>query len=325
MGMNRKYLVAAFVSLGGVAIAAVSVLMPVSVGFAGLVLASAALPAAVLLVAVAKLDRPVPLVALVAGGTLAIAMSLIGYALLAAGTYLILGSFAEWAIKASGGILDAELMETVRDPWMIVFAIDVIVLAPLVEEFAKAISGRLSRPFDRKSALLAGIAAGVGFAVIENIAYAAGGLFDGGGWETVILVRMLGSAVHPVAAGLVGLGWWELRKSPNAGRARRLIGAGVGVHALWNGAVTAVFVASVTFSDGSTLLESVLVSVAYAGALGGIIAVGGWQSLSRVANDELPAANADPDDAKAMSAWVVIASTMLIPAIVVVLALNTSG
>jgi hypothetical protein len=208
---------------------------------------------------------------------------------------------------------------------MIVFAIEVIFLAPLVEEFSKAVSARLSRPFDRKSALLAGVAAGVGFAVIENIAYATGGFYFDGGWETVVLLRMLGSAVHPVAAGLVSLGWWEFRTQADRGSAVRLIGVGIGVHALWNGAVTAVFVASSAFTGDATPLESVLVTIAYAGALGVIIAAAGWQALVQVADNDLPAATADPSDARMMSAWVLIASTVLVPAVVVVFAMNGTG
>jgi RsiW-degrading membrane proteinase PrsW (M82 family) len=321
--MNRKYIAAGVMALIGIALAATSIVLPESVGFGGLVLASTAVPAAVLLVVVGRLDRKVPVAALIAGGTLAVAMSLIGYALLGGAVYFFAGGFGEWLVSNGEGVLDTDLMETLRNPWMIIFAIEVIVLAPLVEEFSKAISARLSKPFDRKSALLAGVATGVGFAVIENIAYATGGFFVEGGWETVVLVRMLGSAVHPVAAGLVSLGWWEFRTQADRGSAVRLIGAGVGVHALWNGAVTAVLVASSAFTGDATPLESVLVTIAYAGALGVIIAAAGWQALGRVANGDLPGATADPGDAKTMSAWVVIASTVLVPAIAVVFALNS--
>jgi hypothetical protein len=100
---------------------------------------------------------------------------------------------------------------------------------------------------------------------------------------------------------------------------------GVGVHALWNGAVTAVFVASSAFTGDATPLESVLVTIAYAGALGVIIAAGGWQALGRVADGDLPAATADPGDAKTMSAWVLIASTVLVPAVAVVVAMTSAG
>jgi RsiW-degrading membrane proteinase PrsW (M82 family) len=323
--MNRNYLTAAAVTLIGVAFVVVSLVSPDTLGFGALVIASAAVPAAVLILTVGRLGRGVPVAALIAGGTLAIAISLVGYALLGGAVYFILGGFAEWLVNSGDGVLDADLMKTLRDPWMVFIAIEVVVLAPVIEEFAKAVSSRLSKPFDRKSALMTGVAAGVGFAVIENIVYALGGLYDVGGWETVILVRMLGSAVHPVAAGLVSLGWWEFRRGVDRGGSLRLVAAGVGVHALWNGAVMAVFVVSASFSGDTTPLESVLVSIAYAGGLGVIIAAGGWQSLSRVANDGLPGATADPGDAKAMSAWVVIASTMLIPAIAVVFALSTSA
>lgn len=323
--MNRTYISAAVVALVGIALAAASLLQPDAVGFIGLVLASAAMPTAVLLVVIGKLGRKVPVVALISGGTLAVGMSLAGYAIVGGAAYFVLGDFAEWLVDSGDGLIDADLMRSIRDPWMILLAIDLIVLAPLIEEFSKAVGARLARPSDRKSAVLAGVSAGVGFAVVENIMYATGGLFDIGGWEVVALVRMLGSAVHPVAAGLVSLGWWEFRNHREHNGSFKLIAMGVGVHALWNGAVMAVFVASVVFGGDATALESVLVTMGYAGALGVIIAVGGWQSLNRVAADELPAATADPGNAKTMSAWVVIASTMLVPAIAVVFALSTGG
>jgi len=323
--MNRTYISAAVVALVGIALAAASVLQPDSVGFIGLVLASAAMPTAVLLVVIGKLGRKVPVVALISGGTLAIGMSLAGYALVGGAAYFVLGDFAEWLVGSAGGVLDVELMRTLRDPWMILFAIDLVVLAPLIEEFSKAVSARLSKPSDRASAVLAGVSAGVGFAIIENILYATGGLFNIGGWEVVVLIRMLGSAVHPVAAGLVSLGWWEFRNHREHGGSVRLMAVGVGVHALWNGAVFAVFVASAVFSGEATPLESVLVTMGYAGVLGVIIAAGGWQSLNSVATGELPAVTADPGDATTMSTWVVIASTMLIPAIAVVFALTAGS
>jgi hypothetical protein len=63
----------------------------------------------------------------------------------------------------------------------------------------------------------------------------------------------------------------------------------------------------------------------YAGVLGFIIAVAGWQSLTRVVDGELPIATADPGNAISMSALVVIASTMLIPAIAVVFVLTAGS
>lgn len=322
--MNRTYLSAGAVALLGVVLAVASIARPDSVGFAGLMLAATAVPAAIMLVMVERLDSKVPVAALVAGGTLAIAISVIGYALVGGIAYFVLGGFAGWLLDSSDGVLDTALMETLRDPWMIVLVIQVVVLAPLIEEFAKVVSSLFSRPHDRVSAMMAGAAAGVGFAVIENIAYATAWLYDIDGWEIVVLMRMLGSAVHPLATGLAALGWWEFRNGVDRASGTRLIAAGAGVHALWNGAVMAVFVASAAFGGDATPLESVLVTMGYAGVLGIVVAIGGWQALNRVADGDLPGASVDPRDGRTMTAWVVIASTMLIPAIVVVFALSSS-
>jgi len=320
--MNRSYISAAGIALLGVGVAAVSVMGPDAVGFIGLVLVSAAMPVAVLLAVLGKLRRKVPAVALVSGGTLAIGMSLAGYALVGGTAYFVLGGFAEWLADSVDGAIDTDLMSVLTDPWMILVAIEMVVLAPLIEEFSKAVSARLTRPTDRISALLAGVSAGVGFAIVENIFYAMGSLFDVGGWEVVALVRMLGSAVHPVAAGLVSLGWWEFRNRGDRVGSLKLMAMGVGVHAVWNGVLVVVFVVSVAFSGDATPLESLLVTISFAGALGAIIAVGGWQSLNRVAAGDALDPVVDPGDAAKMSAWVVVASTMLIPAIVVALALS---
>jgi len=320
--VNRSYITAAAIALLGIGVAAASVVGSDTVGPIGLVLASAAMPVAVLLVVLGKLGRKVPAVALVSGGTLAIGMSLAGYALVGGTAYFVLGGFAEWLAESADGAIDTDLMSVLTDPWMILVAINVVVLAPLIEEFSKAVSARLARPTDRTSAVLAGVSAGVGFAIVENVLYAAGALLDAGGWEVVTLVRMLGSAVHPVAAGLVSLGWWEFRNRGERAGSLRLVAVGVGVHALWNGVLVAVFVVSVAFRGDATPLESLLVTMGYAGALGAIFALGGWQSLKRVADGGVPDVAVDPDDAANMSAWVVAASTMLIPAIVVATAFS---
>ena len=162
--MNRTYISAAVVALVGIALAAASLLQPDAVGLIGLVLASAAMPTAVLLVVIGKLGRKVPVVALISGGTLAVGMSLAGYAIVGGAAYFVLGDFAEWLVDSGDGLIDADLMRSIRDPWMILLAIDLIVLAPLIEEFSKAVGARLARPSDRTSAVLAGVSAGVGFA-----------------------------------------------------------------------------------------------------------------------------------------------------------------
>ncbi|NIW73800.1 MAG: PrsW family intramembrane metalloprotease, partial [Gemmatimonadetes bacterium] len=45
---------------------------------------------------------------------------------------------------------------------------------------------------DRQSAFLAGVAAGTGFAILENVLYASSSGFFGQSWQTVVVARMLG-------------------------------------------------------------------------------------------------------------------------------------
>ncbi|NIS37015.1 MAG: PrsW family intramembrane metalloprotease, partial [Actinobacteria bacterium] len=70
-------------------------------------------------------------------------------------------------------------------------------------------------------------AAGAGFAVVENVLYALGGAWASGPWTAILLARLPGAAVHPLASGLVVLGWWELRREDRSSHGVRLMALGV--------------------------------------------------------------------------------------------------
>jgi hypothetical protein len=113
--------------------------------------------------------------------------------------------------------------------------IEIAVIAPLVEEFAKPLVtlpllGRLAR----RDAFLVAAMAGAGFAALENVIYTGFGLPF---WVGILVVRALGGAIHPLGAGLVGLGWRDvLRGEARAGlKLAGRFGVAVGMHALWNG------------------------------------------------------------------------------------------
>jgi RsiW-degrading membrane proteinase PrsW (M82 family) len=135
------------------------------------------------------------------------------------------------------GALAGELLS----PWFLATLVQVAVLAPLVEELVKPLPllpllNRLSprRGASARDALLLGALAGVGFAAVENLLYAA--LF-GSAWGGVLAIRVLGAALHPFGAGLMAVAWWRvLRREPgSAQRWARNYGLAVGAHALWNG------------------------------------------------------------------------------------------
>jgi RsiW-degrading membrane proteinase PrsW (M82 family) len=125
---------------------------------------------------------------------------------------------------------------------MIVLAESAIV-APVVEEATKPLAAiilakRLRGPAE---AFLVGMAGGVGFAILENMLYAAAG--GAGLWAGIATLRGIGGVLHPLNAGLVAMGWYGVRNGvPGAwGRLLSLYGLAVGAHALWNGGLAVLF------------------------------------------------------------------------------------
>ena len=124
-----------------------------------------------------------------------------------------------------------------------------VIIAPLVEEPTKAavlFAVMLSRHFDNATdGFVYGAAAGLGFGMTENFLYfvsvAATG--DVAGWLFTVVIRTFFSAVmHACATACVGamLGFarfrgmgWKVAALPIG------FGAAMGIHALWNGMLTA--------------------------------------------------------------------------------------
>ena len=160
--------------------------------------------------------------------------------------------------------------------------------------------------------------AGAGFAAVENVLYAAGAASLGGPWPAVVAMRTLGSAVHPLATGLVFLGWWEWR---GRGSLRGLVSrflAGAGVHALWNGAFVAAVVAEESFASPGALGAS---SLAFAGALGAVLAAALWSVASAVGRGRDPLATTT--EARGLAGWIVLSASLLVP--IVILAVGFPG
>jgi hypothetical protein len=114
-----------------------------------------------------------------------------------------------------------------------------VILAPLIEEFLKALGVLLLgyRLRGRAEALLWGVACGAGFALTES-------LFNGSialeGWGPVMLMRWGASLMHCVASGMMGLGWHDTLVSRRPWRLLAAYAASTGIHALWNAAAVGV-------------------------------------------------------------------------------------
>jgi hypothetical protein len=113
--------------------------------------------------------------------------------------------------------------------------VQLVIIAPLAEEIAKPLVVLpLVRNLNKQQTFWIGAMAGAGFAALENVIYAASGLYI---WAGILAVRALGGALHPLGSGLVALGWRDvLRGEKDAGRNWwKRFGIAAAVHAVWNG------------------------------------------------------------------------------------------
>ncbi len=96
------------------------------------------------------------------------------------------------------------------NPVEAVFLLTIVsVIAPLVEEGVKPLGAllilrRLRGPGE---AFLLGLAAGIGFDMVETISYIGSGEAD---WVTVAIERIGAGLLHGVGAGMAALGWYYL-------------------------------------------------------------------------------------------------------------------
>lgn len=118
--------------------------------------------------------------------------------------------------------------------FMFIF-VQLAIIAPLAEEIAKPlVTLPLLRHLNKQEAFWVGAMAGAGFAALENVIYATSALTI---WAGILVVRALGSALHPLGSGLVAQGWQDiLRGEKDSGKNwLRRFGIAVAVHAAWNG------------------------------------------------------------------------------------------
>jgi hypothetical protein len=198
---------------------------------------------------------------------------------------------------------------------VVLLLVDVAVVAPLTEEAGKALGAFwFAPPKDRREAFLTGVAAGTGFAVVENVLYAGLAAAFEGPMQVVVLARMLGAAVHPLASGLVAIGVYDRQKGEGSAALLRGYGAGVGVHALWNGSLVVLAVAA-TVAEASSEATVELVQLAFSAVLGAVLGAVLWIRVGRVAED----AGEPAWSRAALAAWILLCASLLIPVAVIVL------
>ncbi len=291
-----------------------------SLSVVGLFIGAASFPVAVLLAVSSRLDETPPIGSLIGGGTIGPLIAILSHAFVFGFAYLFFFEFAEDAASLLETFrIDPQLVDVAGSPWTILLFIELVLVAPFTEEIGKAMGASVQRPSTRAEAFMAGVTAGVGFSIVENILYAAGGLFLGPSWEAIVAVRMLGAAVHPLASGLVVMGWWEWRQRRDAGLLARRFLSGVGVHALWNGSIVVLGVVGEAYGV-DRLLGFGALGVAYSAGLGAIAMAVLWRTSRAVADDDAQLVVFDGTDSKTIGAWTVLAASLLVPVALLFLA-----
>jgi RsiW-degrading membrane proteinase PrsW (M82 family) len=114
----------------------------------------------------------------------------------------------------------------------------IAVIAPLVEETTKQISGffLLPRIKGPQEAFLIGLASGIGFAIVETAGYIGSAQAD---WAGIALGRVGAGLLHGMGAAMAGVGWYYLFRGKGA-RGRWRLGIGFlayayAQHAIFNG------------------------------------------------------------------------------------------
>jgi RsiW-degrading membrane proteinase PrsW (M82 family) len=178
-------------------------------------------------------------VALAAGATVSVFLALILEILFPAILLVLVLDLAGAALEGVEAVLSAlagqDIASAIISPGFIYLAVQIAVIAPLAEEWAKPlVTLPLVRRLPRQEAFWVGAMAGAGFAALENIIYAGLGLRF---WAGILVVRALGGAIHPLGAGLTALSWRDILSGEKNAWRNGLIrwAIATGIHALWNG------------------------------------------------------------------------------------------
>lgn len=281
--------------------------------FGWLLLVAASLPIAILVASWGWIGGDLPVRALVGGATIGVGVALLSHAVVLLFAYSFFLGFADRATDLLDSLrVDPRVTEVLRSPWAILFMVEVVVVAPLTEEVGKMLGARRSRPSSGQAAFLAGVAAGAGFAVVENVMYALGGALTGG-WSEILLVRMLGVAVHPLAGGIVMMGWWEWRHGGQSGVFLQRFLVGAGVHALWNGSLVVLLMADWAYELSASTVTFAAISLVYAAALGAITGFVLWRITIGLARHDRALPLFDLGDGRVLTGLALVGASLLIP------------
>jgi RsiW-degrading membrane proteinase PrsW (M82 family) len=316
----RRAYAAAFALLG--AGGAAILLAAFGVAARDLILVAApATPIAIGCILAGRMARPVPWRAPLLGAVVGTGIGLVVEPLAAGFVLLFVQGFAGSGQRLITSLqLDPRLVTVLASPWVLVLLVELVAVAPLTEEAGKALGARLARPRSREEAFYFGAWAGVGFALVENLLYAGIGATAGGGWPLVALSRSLGAAVHPLATGLVMLGWWQWRDSRRPLDLARGYLSGAGIHALWNGTLVTLGVVVAAWSVGTIGTGLQYLSLVYGGVLGVAMAAALWVVAGNVAGGRDPLMGRTLRSARPVAMLTVLGASLLVPLAILVVA-----
>jgi len=265
--MKTEHRVALGIGAVGLAAMAWGLFAEESAPAIALIVAAGAAPAAMLAMVWGRIGGGFPYRAVLLGGLVGPVVAILTQPLVAAFAVAFLLGFADSGRQLVEALrVDPRLITALSSPWVLLALIELATVAPLTEEFGKAVGSVLARPTSRRQAFLFGVAAGTGFAIVEDLLYASVGSIAGGPSVAIAVARSMGAAVHPLATGLVTLGWWEWRHSRRTMDLVKGYLSGVGVHALWNGSLVVIAVVKTALQVGAALGPLAPVALSYSAA-----------------------------------------------------------
>jgi RsiW-degrading membrane proteinase PrsW (M82 family) len=185
-------------------------------------------------------------------------------------------------LRASETALAGDSQAALSGPVFLGLLLILVVVAPLVEELVKSLGVLISRSYSSAAqAMLAGAAAGAGFAIVENIAYST---ISMSAWGAVVVFRVATVLIHTFGSAIVGLGWYGLMQQKKTWKFFAAYGSAVTLHGLWNGATIGVFALGLSIgalepsslASTSALIILLLVAIValLAVSIGGLVYIG---------------------------------------------------
>ena len=110
-----------------------------------------------------------------------------------------------------------------------------VFVAPAIEEATKALPllffARQKARLSERTAILIGVAGGVGFAFAENVGYLS---LLADNWWLIFWLRAAGAIMHGAASGFIGRAWYRGLKQGRWGAMLVDLCKGWGIHGFWN-------------------------------------------------------------------------------------------